>query len=217
MGRTRKSLVEAPQSLTEASLQRGLKYLAEADPDLAKILSDYGEPPLWNHEPGFATLVRIMLSQQVSVASAQRTYEKLLDRVGTVTPEKFLELDDTVLKAVGFSHQKISYSRALARAIVDGEINLHALEKMDDEAVRAELMRFNGIGPWTAEIYLLRALGRTDAWPVGDLGLILAVESLKRLPSRPTASDLIEIADVWRPWRAVAARLLWHYYLKGRG
>jgi DNA-3-methyladenine glycosylase II len=103
--------------------------------------------------------------------------------------------------------------RHLAQAIVAGELNLHALAALDDETVRASLLRLKGIGPWTAEVYLLMALRRPDAWPAGDLGLLLAAQQVKRLPTRPTPAELHELGERWRPLRAVAARLLWHYYL----
>jgi DNA-3-methyladenine glycosylase II len=199
--------------LTKASLAQGVALLAKRDPDLARILGAYGLPPLWARAPGFATLVRIILEQQVSLASARATYERLRVATAPLTPRSFLTLDDATLKRIGFSRQKTAYVRQLAQAVVAGELNLRALTEMDDDAVRRALLRLKGIGPWTIEVYLLMALRRPDAWPASDLGLLLATQQVKRLPARPTPAELHVLAEGWRPLRAVAARLLWHYYL----
>jgi DNA-3-methyladenine glycosylase II len=205
--------VKVSEALTETSLARGLSQLAKTDADLARVLKLHGRPPLWAREPGFMTLVLIMLEQQVSLASAQATYERLLAIVSPLTPESFLALDDATLKRAGFSRQKIAYVRHLAQLIIEGELDLPALEAMSDEEARTQLMRVKGIGPWTAEIYLLRALLRPDAWPAGDLALAIAAQQVKNLPARPTPDQLHELGNIWKPWRAVAARLLWQHYL----
>lgn len=206
--------VKAPaRALTEASLSRGLARLATVDADLARILEEYGRPPVWERDEGFQTLVLIMLEQQVSLASAQAAYDRLLADASPLTPESFLALDDAALKRAGFSRQKIVYVRHLAQLIIEGELDLPALAMMSDDEARARLMRVKGIGPWTAEIYLLRALLRADAWPAGDLALAVAIQQVKRLPARPTPNELEELSLAWKPWRAVAARLLWHHYL----
>jgi len=204
---------DAPRSLTKTSLAQGVAHLTKCDPDLARILTVYGRPPLWARAPGFSTLVRIILEQQVSLASARATYDRLRAATAPLTPQNFLKLDDTTLKRIGFSRQKIAYVRHLAQAVVAGELNLRALTAMDDDAVRGALLRLKGVGPWTVEVYLLMALRRPDAWPASDLGLLLAAQQVKRLPARPTPVELHELGERWRPWRAVAARLLWHYYL----
>lgn len=169
---------------------------------------------MWERDEGFSTLVLIMLEQQVSLASARAAYDRLLAIASPLTPESFLALDDTALRRAGFSRQKTAYVRHLAQLIAAGELDLPALAAMSDEEARAALMRVKGVGPWTAEIYLLRALLRQDAWPAGDLALAVAAQEVKRLPSRPTPAALEELAHAWRPWRAVAARLLWLHYLK---
>jgi DNA-3-methyladenine glycosylase II len=125
-------------------------------------------------------------------------------------------LDDVTLKTIGFSRQKTAYGRNLARAIVSGRLNMAMLCTMDDTAVRSRLLKVKGIGPWTANIYLLVALGRPDVWPREDLALAVAAQGVKRLESRPTSDELDIISTSWKPWRAVAARLLWHYYLSKR-
>jgi DNA-3-methyladenine glycosylase II len=196
-------------------MAQGLRVLAERDADLARILADLGPPPMWAREPGFATLIHIILEQQVSLASARAAYERLLAAADPLTPVRFLALDDATLREIGFSRQKAGYGRGLAQAIVEGRLDLSeaALGGMDDEGVRAALTQIKGIGPWTADIYLLMALRRPDIWPRGDLALATAVQRVKGLEARPTEDELEEIGAAWRPWRAVAARLLWHYYL----
>src|SRR4051812_42989212 len=205
-----------PKRLTRASLARGVRALSEVDPDLAQITRAYGLPPLWEREEGFPTLVLTILEQQVSLASALAAFERLRAAAVLVTPENFLTFDDAQLRAFGFSRQKALYCRLLARAVLEGELDLQKLSALSDEGVRAELTRLKGIGSWTAEIYLLRALLRADAWPAGDLALQLAAQRVKRLPARPTAAELDALAEPWRPLRAVAARLLWLHYLEGR-
>ena len=199
--------------LTPQRLLEGLRVLAERDPDLRQIWEDLGPPPMWAREPGFPALIQIILQQQVSLASAQAAYDRLLAAASPLTPDRFLELGDEQLKAIGFSRQKTEYGRVLAQALVEGHLNLDRLESMDDGAVRMELTQLKGIGPWTADIYLLMALLRPDIWPSGDLALAIAVQQLKGLTTRPTLEELDAIGEKWRPWRAVAARLLWHYYL----
>ncbi|HEX8722909.1 MAG TPA: hypothetical protein VF736_19985 [Pyrinomonadaceae bacterium] len=202
--------------LTRASLARGVRELSEGDEDLARVARAYGVPPLWEREEGFPTLVLTILEQQVSLASALAAFERLTAAASPLTPENFLAFDGARLRAFGFSRQKALYCRLVAQAVVSGGLNLRALASLDDDAVRAELVRLKGVGPWTAEIYLLRALLRPDAWPAGDLALQLAAREVKGLPARPTAAGLDALAESWRPWRAVAARLLWLHYLGGR-
>ena len=204
-----------PKRLDGASLARGVGALSKIDPDLARVARAHGVPPLWARAGGFPTLVLTILEQQVSLASALAAFERLR-AAAPVTPEGFLAFDDARLRAFGFSRQKALYCRLLARAILDGEPDLKRLASLTDEGARAELTRLKGVGAWTAEIYLLRALLRPDAWPAGDLALQLAAQKVKRLPARPTAFELEALAEPWRPLRAVAARLLWLHYLEGR-
>ena len=207
------ALPALPNALDETTLQIGLETLAARDPDLAKVLARLGPPPLWARSPGFETLILIILEQQVSLASARAAYERLLVAANPLTPANFLTLDDATLKAIGFSRQKSAYARHLAQELLAGTLDLSALAALDDEAVRARLQAIKGIGPWSAEIYLLMALRRADAWPAGDLALAVAAQEVKGLPQRPGPLSLTELAEAWRPWRAVAARLLWSHYL----
>ena len=204
-----------PISLTDATLPHALADLTARDPRLARIVADYGPPPLWAREPGFPTLLHIILEQQVSLASAKAAFDRLLVIASPLTPERFRELDDVTLKAAGFSRQKTRYGRALAAAILSGELDLKALDALDDRAVHAELTKVVGIGRWTADIYLLMALCRPDAWPAGDLALAIAARHAFGLTATPNAAELAAIGEAWRPWRAVAARVLWHFYLSG--
>jgi len=200
----------------EAALLAGVRWLSERDADLARLYETMGPPPLWPREPGFATMLRLILEQQVSLASAQAVYDKVLARIPDLTAAAFLTLDDDALKAAGFSRQKARYGRGLAEAMVTGELALDDLADMDDDAAAATLVRIKGVGPWTAQNYLLFALRRPDAWPLGDLALAVAAQRVKNLPERPGPEALTALGEPWRPWRAVAARMLWHFYLNGQ-
>lgn len=199
------------------SLSHALADLTARDPRLARIVADLGPPPLWSREPDFPTLLHIILEQQVSLASARAAFDRLRAVADPLTPQRFLELDDVTLKAAGFSRQKTRYGRELARAVLSGDLDLAGLPRLDDNSVRAELTRVPGIGRWTADIYLLMALGRPDVWPAGDLALAAAARDILELPAIPTAAELAAISEVWRPWRAVAARVLWCFYLAKQG
>jgi DNA-3-methyladenine glycosylase II len=206
----------SPKALTEAGLRRAARALAARDRDLAGVLEKFGPPPMWGREPGFPTLVLIILEQQVSLASARAAFARLLAAAAPLTPQSFLTLGDEALRAAGFSRQKAGYCRRLAALIDDGELDLEALARLRDEEAREELLQVSGVGPWTADIYLLMALRRPDVWPRDDLALAAAAHEVKSLPARPTYDELDALAQSWRPYRAVAARLLWHHYLKGR-
>jgi DNA-3-methyladenine glycosylase II len=203
-----------PAPLTKKTFSKAIDYLCDGDPDLAHFLTIVDPPPFWTREPGFASLILIILEQQVSLASARASFDRLLGAVSSLTPKRFLKLDDARLKSCGFSRQKIAYGRNLAQSIVDRHLELSALETRDDPTVRSELVKVKGIGPWTANIYLLTVLRRPDIWPSEDLALAAAVQKLKRLTTRPTPRELEHLSQVWKPWRAVAARLLWHYYIE---
>lgn len=206
-----------PFLLTEATLLYAVDTLADRDPALGRIVARYGRPPLWAREPGFPTLVHILLEQQVSLASARAAFDRLRAAVTPLTPTGFLALDDAQLKAIGFSRQKTRYGRAVATAVLTGGLNLGALAGLDDEAVRRELTGIVGIGDWTADIYLLMALRRPDAFPRSYLALQVAAQGVLGLAARPGPAALLAVAEPWRPYRAAAARLLWHAYLSEKG
>ncbi len=202
--------------LTDHTLLTAVQDLAQRDPDLAEVVARFGPPPLWAREQGFPTLVLLILEQQVSLASARAAYHRLAAAVGEITPASVLQLDDATLRTAGFSRQKMGYTRHLAAAITEGRFDPSALADLDDESVRRSLVALKGIGPWTAEVYLLMALRRPDAWPHHDLGLLVAAQEVKALPQRPSPAELEVLAEPWRPYRAVAARILWHHYLSTR-
>ena len=199
--------------LNEHTLAQGLNAITTRDADMERIFKEVGSPPLWRREPGFPTLVHIILEQQVSLASAKAAFDRLVQHVSVLVPQKFLGLDDATLKSIGFSRQKTAYCRNLARAILEGFLDLDALGARDERAIRSELLKIKGIGHWTIDIYLLMALGRTDIWPSGDLALAVSIQKVKKLASRPSQPEVSTIGEAWRPWRSVAAFLLWHYYL----
>jgi DNA-3-methyladenine glycosylase II len=204
--------------LDGTALRLAARELAARDPRLGRLLRAHGTPPLWARPPGLASLVRIILEQQVSLGSARAAFERLRAATGgRITPRAFLRLDDAALRAAGFSRQKSGYARDLARAIVDGTLDLGALAALPDDEARRVLMAQRGIGRWSADIYLLMALRRPDVWPTGDLALLAAMETALELPQRPGDEDALRLAEAWRPWRAVAARMLWTAYLASRG
>lgn len=202
--------------LDDESFSQGVAFLCQVDPDLKRVHTEIGPPPLWRREPGFPTLVHIILEQQVSTASAEAALAKLQKTVTSLTPENFLSLSETELRQIGFSRQKTAYCQGLARVILDHQLDLEELELLDDAAARSRLVQIKGIGNWTADNYLLMVLLRPDIIPAGDLALISALQELKGLASRPTVAEVEQIALAWRPWRAVATRFLWHFYLSKR-
>ncbi len=203
--------------LNENVFAQGVRLLADRDGHLAKVLEKYGPPPLWVRDPGFPTLVYIILEQQVSLASARAAYQRLQQEVDPLTPGRFLTLTGRELKRIGFSRQKALYTRLLAEEIAKRRLDLKNLDSLPDQEAHNKLTALKGIGNWTADIYLLSALRRPDIWPVGDLALATAVQEVKRLRQRPSPEYLEKISAPWRPWRAVAARLFWHHYLSKRG
>jgi DNA-3-methyladenine glycosylase II len=203
--------------LTSATLAAAVEELVARDPDLAGIVARHGPPPLWDRQPGFGTLLHIVLEQQVSLASARAAFDRLGAVADPLTPSRFLALTDADLLAIGFSRQKTRYGRALASAVESGALDLDRLAGLDDEAVHGALQAIPGIGPWTSTIYLLMVLGRPDVWPVGDIALAASVGDVKGLGRRPDAAEMSELGEAWRPWRSVAARLFWQDYLGRRG
>lgn len=203
-------------TLNEHNLLEAVEHLNQIDADLAKVFQELGAPPLWSREPGFSTLVYIILEQQVSLASARAAYQKLNQAIQPLTPQTFLTLNDPQLKAIGFSRQKMGYCRNLAQAIQTHMIDLDLLATLEDTPARLALMNLKGIGAWTADIYLMEVLLRPDIWPTNDLALITGVQEVKSLANKPSQDEMERIAAPWRPWRAVAARLIWASYLHKR-
>ena len=204
-------------TLNRDTYRRGVSELVRQDAALAAVVSKWGRPPFWTHAPGFPGLVMAILAQQVSLESARAAFDKLKEAIDSVDPQAFLSLEDETLRAIGFSRQKASYARGLARGIMTGEVDLAALESAGNDDARKRLMQWRGVGAWTAEAYLLFSLRRADAWPSGDLALAKAIAELNGSAARPGREQVDRFADRWRPWRAVAARILWHHYLCERG
>ncbi len=199
-------------ALGEDTLAEGLAFLTAQDADLARVVEQLGPPKLRQRPPGFSTLLKIILGQQVSRSSADATYQRLCDAIGPPRPADFLTLDDQALRSIGFSRQKSRYSRELSTALAERRLDLGQLTRSDDDTVRAALTALPGIGDWSAEIYLLFALRRPDAWPASDLGVIVGAQKVKRLPERPSKQEMDAMAEAWRPWRGLATFILWHGY-----
>ena len=209
-------LADSTGPLTPQLISVASHHLARRDRHFDLILKQHGPPPLWARRPGFASLIRIILEQQVSLASAASMYRRLTNHIIPFNPQRFVELGEAYLRTLGLTRQKSAYCVNLSRSIINGQLNLRRIRHLNDLEAREELMRINGIGTWSADVYLLMALRRPDIWPSGDVALITAVTSLKDLQARPNAEQLLKLAEAWRPFRAVAARMLWQYYLARR-
>ncbi|HEY8412536.1 MAG TPA: hypothetical protein VIK76_14085 [Pyrinomonadaceae bacterium] len=207
---------ETLRPLTQKTLAQAARELAARDRLLANIHATYGDPPLWRRATGFRTLVHIILEQQVSLSSAKSMLLRLEREIQPFTPERFLELGETHLRGLGVTRQKSSYLLHLSESVVNGRLSLRGLSRLSDDQALILLTGIKGIGLWSANIYLLMAMRRADIWPAGDLALAVAVKELKGLATKPTAEELELVAQRWRPYRAVAARMLWQYYLGRR-
>jgi len=206
-------MTSQPISFNNEAFPTLCDQLAAGDEHFAAIIKKHGYPPFWSRGNKFESLVHIILEQQVSLASALSALNKLKERIQEVTPARVLLLTDEELRACYFSRQKTTYVRYLAEALLSGQLNLAELEQLPDEEVRRQLTALKGIGNWTVDIYLLMALHRTDIFPIGDLAIVNAMKKLKQLPASTSKEELLLIAEQWRPYRSVAAMLLWHYYL----
>jgi DNA-3-methyladenine glycosylase II len=198
--------------LTTRALVTDLAALAERDADFAAALAAAGMPPARERPIGFASLLRIIIGQQVSAAAASGIWRRLEAAANPVTPAAIVALELEALKACGLSRQKACYALALSHAVASRALDLEAVHDLDDDAVIAALTAINGIGRWTAEIYLLFAMRRRDVWPAGDLAVAVGTQRLKRLRKRPDPDRLRKLAEPWRPYRSAAALFMWHYY-----
>ena len=197
---------------TEDDLDAALTALGETDPRFAALLAKAGRPQLRRRTDGFAGLAAIIVAQQLSTASANAIWNRLAAAFDPLDPQAILRARTARLKKIGLSAPKIRALKAIARAVLDGELALAALGELAAEEAHAALTAVHGIGPWSADIYLLSCLGHADAWPAGDLALQEAARVAFALPARPSAKEMHTLAESWRPWRAVAARILWSYY-----
>ncbi len=198
--------------IPDESLRPALEALSLQDSDMAHAFKACGLPPVRSQEPGFDGLVRMIISQQVSVQSARAILNRLLGQVVDITPENILALDDEGMKAAGLSRPKQRYARGLASDVLEGRLNLEQLPELPDEDVIEHLIQVKGIGRWTCEVYLLFALHRQDVMPAADLALQEGMKLLKGLVDRPSPKEMYELSEDWRPYRSAAARFLWHYY-----
>lgn len=206
-----------PATLSARTLLEAVDELAARDARLARIVENHGPPPLWDRPPGFPTLVRIILEQQVSLGSAAALFAKFERHCdGPVTAGRVAEVGEPGLLSIGFTRQKARYVVGLAQQLEAGHVSLEHIARLPDDDARTALIAISGIGPWTAGVYLLMALRRPDVWPPGDLGLHKSMAEVRGLKSVPTSDQAAAYARRWRPWRAVAARLLWHAYLARR-
>jgi DNA-3-methyladenine glycosylase II len=203
-----------PKPLTNHSLKLAAEILAGRDRLLASIYQAHGVPPMWARRPGFSTLLRIVLEQQVSLVSARAMFERLQSNIDPFEPRTFIDSGEAFLRSLGVTRQKAHYCIQVAHAFTNGHLN--RIGRLSDEDAHALLLAIKGVGPWTANIYLLMALRRADIWPNGDVALATAVGRLRKMKTRPSFVELAKIAERWRPYRSVAARMLWQYYLAER-
>ena len=196
----------------DETLRPALDALAARDRDIAAAYALCGLPPVRGSPTGFAGLVRVIVSQQVSAAAGRAIMGRLEQAVRPLAPDALLKLDDEALRAVGLSRAKLRYCRGLAEDLTDGRLDLDALEAMTDDEAIAAITRVKGLGRWSAECYLLFALKRPDVWPADDLAVRVAMQRLKGLDARPTTKQMDALAEPWRPYRSAAARFLWHTY-----
>ena len=203
---------------TETDLDLGLAALTQAEPRFAALIAEAGRPPLRRRSDGFAGLASTVVAQQLSVASAGAIWGRLAAAFDPLEPAAIIRARKERLARIGLSAPKIRALKEIARAIVGEKLALATLGELAAEDAHAALTAVHGIGPWTADIYLLGCLGHADAWPAGDLALQEAARVAFGLKTRPTTKEMLPLAEPWRPWRAVAARVLWTYYrsVKGR-
>ncbi len=211
-----KSTLQMADLITElrspADIEAGTHALCRLEPRFSEFVEMSGMPPLRRAPGGFEGLLRIITEQQVSLASAAAIWGRMQEQLQPMTPEHLGNLSDDELRAPGLSTPKIKTVRALSAAVTSGVCNLDAFPTASDESVYDTLTAIKGIGPWSANVYLLACLGRPDAWPAGDIALQVAAQAAFGLADRPDTKGMNEMAEPWRPWRAVAARILWSHY-----
>jgi DNA-3-methyladenine glycosylase II len=200
----------------KARHSEAIDRLIARDPHLAAVVEHAGRPELFGRPPTFATLVLLILEQQVSIASAAAAFGRL-QQAGPVEPASVLLFDDATLREFGFSRQKTRYVRALSLAVLDESLDLPALMAMEDDAIRSSLTALPGIGPWTVDVFLLECVGRPDVWPSGDRALAVGTAEVLGLETVPAQPELDAIGSRWSPDRSTAAQLIWHHYLHRRG
>jgi DNA-3-methyladenine glycosylase II len=201
---------------SEADLSAAIEALERLDPRFAALIAASGRPPLRRRPDGFAGLAAIIVAQQLSTASAAAIWQRLTAAFDPLAPAAIVRARAARLARLGLSAAKIKTLKEIARAVLRGHLSLEGLATMSADDAHAALTAMHGIGPWTADIYLLTCLGHADAWPAGDLALQEAARLALALPARPNTKQMNELGERWRPWRAVAARVLWTYYRQHR-
>lgn len=211
------SLHPVIERLDEETFRLAVDLLVDEDEHLARVVDRWGVPDFWHRQPGFRTLVLLILEQQVSLESGAAMYRRLAGLLGDVTPENVLAAGAQRIRSLGVTRQKTAYLIELSGQVVDGSLDLTSLESEPTPKARQTLLAIKGIGPWTADAYLLSASRRPDMWPVGDRALQVGAGETLGMKTTPDQSELEILAEPWRPVRAVAARLIWHGYLSERG
>lgn len=203
------------KTLNKVTLYEGFEYLSEKEPEFKKILKEknYKIAP-FNKKDGFEGLISLIVEQQLSVASAKAIFGRVKKLVNPFNAKNFLEVQPSKFKQAGLSKQKIDYCTGIANKIIDKELNLKLLADKEDQEVIKELTKIRGIGDWTAQCYLMACLKRLDAWPSSDLGLLVAIQRLKKLEDRPDYLTIEKMSESWAPYRSIAALILWSTYDK---
>lgn len=204
-------------SFTANNFHQVCDSLAKKDRDLRNILKKHGFPPMWTRPATFQTLVLTILEQQVSLASAYAAFKKLREKIGYVTPSKIIALTDSELRSCYFSRQKKVYVRELASAVQTKRLKIKKLFSSTNDEIRLELKKIKGIGDWTVDVFLMHALQRSDLFPLGDIALVNSLKETKQLYTNSTKEEMLNIAEQWRPYRTIAAMILWHAYIQKRG
>ena len=204
------------QILNKQNFESLCDWCTDIEPKLKPVINKFGYPPFWHREADFATLVLTILEQQVSLASAKSAFNKLVEKIKTVTPENLNQLTDDELRAAYFSRQKIIYSKNLAAEILSGKLNLNELNEMSETKIRARLLQLKGIGHWTIDMYLLMSLHFSDIFPPGDLATIKSVYELELVPATSTKEEIINFMKKFSPYQSVATYILWHSYIERR-
>ncbi len=204
------------QTFSADNFQIYCDLLSKKDKHLKAIINEHGYPPMWTRKEGFETLILTILEQQVSLASAFAAYKKLKAKIGVVTPAKILAMSNEELRECYFTRQKQVYAKELATAVATKKLQLKKFSEMTDEEVRTRLTAIKGIGNWTTDVYLMHALQRTDLFPLGDIALVNSLKETKQLHPHISKEEMLAIAEPWRPYRTIAAMILWHAYIKKR-
>lgn len=189
-----------------------LNELLKTDAVIPKIVKEYGVPSLWNRPEGFETLINIIVEQMLSVKAAASIFGRFKTLMKEVTPQNILEINDEDFRGIGLSYSKAKYCKNISRAVLEGELNLPELNKMNNETAIKTLTKIKGVGDWTANIYLMSCMRRADIWPYGDNALALAVQKFHNIKEYPTKKELIEIGNRYKPWRTMAAFIYWNTY-----